>query len=686
MLEPLKMKNTLAGNSKSKLKHAVSAKLKNGEEILLADPKATRAMVALMDMQAVMGGAASHWGGPSAFAELMSAVHGYVYYIANNSKKEWFDLFHLVNDAGHCENGLYALKANYGQAGLNLNLLKGFRSIESGLTGHGEAHLFPEGIFISNGPLGSGLPQAQGLAIAEALSGKNRITVTAISDGGCMEGEARESLASIPGLAKNKKLGPFVMLISDNNTKLSGRIDKDAFSMSPTFNSLSTLGWKVIEVKKGNDMQACLKAFEEAVECAKQDPTTPVAIHAQTVKGFGVKSTEESSSGGHGFPLKKPQELKAFLEEIYSGQEVPQEFIDWSEELVLKSQSASKTSSTSTSTSTSTSVPSEKVQEGVAKALIKMRQKGYPIVSITSDLPGSTGVAAFRKEFPKEQIDVGVAESNMVSVGIGLSKEGYIPIVDTFSQFGVTKGALPLIMSALSQGPVIAIFSHAGFQDAADGASHQSLSYLAMTNSIPYTDSYVLSCSLEAEELVTQAIQDFVDKKKKGEVPRSKIFFLGRENFPRWVNKENETYTLNKAKVVFDNTDRFDHSVTLVAAGPLLFHALMASEELATENCGTIVVNPSVINHLDVETIAKAVDKTDGLLVTVEDHQLVGGMGAVVTHGLAQLGKLKVVKSLGVKDHFGQSAYLADELYEKHKIDKKAIVAATKEILKSKWM
>lgn len=564
-LEPISPKIKLSGNPSQPPQYSICAKLKNGEELRLVDPKATRAMVALMDMQAVMGGAASHWGGPAAFAELMSAVHGFVYYLSEKENKNWYELFHIVNDAGHCENGLYALKANYGQCGLNLNSLKGFRSIESGLTGHGEAHLFPEGVYISNGPLGSGLPQAQGLAIADRLSGNRRITVTAISDGACMEGEAREALAAIPGLAQKNKLNPFIMVISDNNTKLSGRIDDDAYSMEGTFRSLADFGWKVIQVPQGNDLQTCLTAFEEAVEFVKNHPQTPVAIHAKTVKGFSVKSTEVSASGGHGFPLKKPQELDAFLSEIYASANVPSEFTAWAHDMIIESEN--KTSSSSSSNS----VLSEKVQEGVAKALIKMRQQGYPIVSVTSDLPGSTGVAAFRKEFSVEQIDVGVAESNMVSVGIGLSKQGFIPVVDTFSQFGVTKGALPMIMSALSQGPIIAIYSHAGFQDAADGASHQALSYLAMTHAIPHTDTFVLSCSSEAEQLLTQAIQGFSDNMKNGETPRSKIFFLGRENFPRWVESETESYQLGTAKVVFNNSADYSKSVTIAAAGPLLF-------------------------------------------------------------------------------------------------------------------
>ena len=95
----------------------------------------------------------------------------------------------------------------------------------------------------------------------------------------------------------------------------------------------------------------------------------------------------------------------------------------------------------------------------------------------------------------------------IVSTGAGFAKAGFIPIVDTFGQFGVTKGNLPLTMAALSQAPLIAIFSHVGFQDAADGASHQATTYFAATSAIPHTTVIACSCSDEAEALMYQAIQ-----------------------------------------------------------------------------------------------------------------------------------------------------------------------------------
>lgn len=667
MTEPIQIKTKLAGNPSQEPLFKSFVKSQDGRQIPVANPNATRALVSLMDMNAVLGGAASHYGGPAALAELMSALHGHVFDVAAKEKKQWYEMFHLVNDAGHCENGLYALKANYGMAGLTLDSLKKFRSIESGLTGHGEVHCFPEGVFVSNGPLGSAFPQSQGLAMGEALSGQNRVTVTAISDGACMEGEAKESFAAIPGLAKTGKMGPFVLIISDNNTKLSGRIDAESFSMTPTFESLKTLGWNVITLPEGNNLQKCYDTIVTAIEQAKANPKAPVVIHAKTIKGIGTKKTAESSTGAHGFPLKSPSELQAFLEEIHTGEALVPQYASWIAELTnweadIKAKAVKDSG--------------EKIQVGVTSAMVRARKAGFPVLSVTSDLPGSTGVAGFRKEFPADSIDVGIAESNMVSTAAGLSKLGYVPVVDTFAQFGVTKGALPLTMGALSEAPIIAIYSHTGFQDAADGASHQALSYIAMTASIPHVDVYSLSCSEEADALIYATIENFVKDRKAGKVPNSAIFFLGRENFPKtYVAGTN--YDLKKAQILVDTTAGKSKAVTIATTGSLVPQALEAAKDLEAKGVGAIVVNCANINHVDTSTFKAALAKTNGKLVTVEDHQLMGGFGQILCHALLMADVTFKVKSLGVHGEFGQSSYTALELYKKHKVDASAIVEAS---------
>jgi transketolase len=652
-VKTLKLKSPLHPSPK-KPQYSVEVKNSSGENVECADPNVTRALVAIMDLHAVNGGAASHWGGPAAMAEAMSAVHSIMF-----KEKNWFEHYNFVNDIGHAENGIYALRANWNYGGLKIEDLWKFRSIESKLTGHGESHLYPDGVLLSNGPLSSAVPQAQGLAIGDKVAANDRITICVMSDGAAMEGEAKESFSAIPGLAAKGKMNPFVLIISDNNTKLSGRIDEDSFSMTPSFNALESMGWSVTTVSEGNDLGCCYVAIEKALQEAKNNSNKPIALIVKTVKGFGVEKTAKAASGGHGFPIKAySEDIIGFVDEIFSN-ETPQEFKNWAKEATIKPVEEGSTSS----------VKKEKMQAGLARGAINAKKKGYPVYSVSSDLQGSTGMAAFQKEYPEASLDVGIAESNMVSTAAGLSKVGFIPIVDTFAAFGVTKGNLPLIMSSLSQAPVIAVFSHAGFQDAADGASHQSLTYLAATSAIPHVKVVQISCSQEGEELMYQAIEDIAKKREAGKTADSYLFFVGRENFP--VSLGDFKYKLGEAQTIKKGKDGY-----LISAGPTLHQAIAASEKLEQSGKEVGVINFSSINFSHMSPLISQL-KDSGTFVTVEDHQLTCGLGSQLVHALHQNGyhNFKSI-SLGVNGEFGQSAYQAGQLYEKHGLDSNAISEA----------
>lgn len=662
-LNPLKLKTKLLNAPTATPKYWTKVENANGQKVKLADPKATRALVALMDLQAVNGGAASHWGGPAALAEAMSAIHHIMF-----QKSDWFNYFNFVNDVGHAENGIYALRANLGYGDLSLETLKGFRSINSKLTGHGECHLYPEGVLLSNGPLGSSVGQAQGLAMADKLAGNNKITINVVSDGASMEGEAKEAFAAIPGFAKKGKLNPFLMIISDNNTKLSGRIDGDSFSMDPSFNAMEALGWKVITVDKGNDLETCLKTFEQIMSSI--EATTPVCIRLKTTKGYGVKATMESKSGGHGFPVKAfSSDIHAFLAEIWQTSDIPSELKNWANELT------NKVDTPKARFTVTDKAVNEKAQSGFAKAAIEAVEAGIPVVSISSDLQGSTGMDPFHKAYPQYSFDVGIAEANMVSVAAGFAKEGFVPIVDTFSAFGVTKGNLPLIMASLSNAPVICVFSHTGFQDAADGASHQSLTYLSAVSSIPNVEVVCVSTSLEAKELMSMAIKKYKSDVDSGKTPNSVVFFVGRENFPSMIS-ENDQFSWGKPQIVKAGSD-----VVIAATGPMVFKALNAAADLSEKGIKATVVNQAFINQFNVIEMAKIINANNNKLITIEDHQLIGGMGAQLVHRLVNAGVELKAKTLAVKAHFGQSAYLADELYGLHGLMEPDIIKAVEELI-----
>ncbi len=233
-------------------------------------------------------------------------------------------------------------------------------------------------------------------------------------------------------------------------------------------------------------------------------------------------------------------------------------------------------------------------------------------------------------------------------------------------------------MASLSDAPIIGIFSHTGFQDAADGASHQALSYLAMTSSIPHVKVFALSTSQEAHHLIGQAIEEFKHNQEHGQNV-SYIFFLGRENFPASY-MEKPAYDLEQAQVLFDTANKYESGVTIVTHGSLVGEALKAAKQLESKGTGAVVINSPCINHPDLKTIKHALEKTGHRLIVVEDHQYIGGFGQILAHALVHeksVAKAGLhMETLAVDGHFGQSSYTALALYKKHGLDSESIVQA----------
>jgi transketolase len=209
-----------------------------------------------------------------------------------------------------------------------------------------------------------------------------------------------------------------------------------------------------------------------------------------------------------------------------------------------------------------------------------------------------------------------------------------------------------------------------GFQDAADGASHQATTYLAATSAIPHTVVIAPSCADEAEALMYQAIVRLANDRRAGRDGETYIFFVGRENYPlTWV--EGATYPWGKAQVLSNGSD-----VVLIGCGVLVNKAIEAGRLLAERGVQATVINNPFVNHVDLDTIGAAVAAASGRVVTIEDHQVVGGMGAQVSHALSMAGVPHRMTSLGIAGDFGQSAYLAEELYEKHGLTAPKMVEA----------
>ena len=172
-----------------------------------------------------------------------------------------------------------------------------------------------------------------------------------------------------------------------------------------------------------------------------------------------------------------------------------------------------------------------------------------------------------------------------------------------------------------------------------------------------------------------EAIKRFAADRSANKDGQNYIFFVGRENYPlSWA--ENAKYPWGKAQVLSQGQD-----VVLIACGPLLDTAISAGKQLAEQGVKATVINNPFVNLVDIETIGAAVKAAHGRVVTIEDHQVVCGMGAQVSHALSSAGIAHRIKTLGIKGEFGQSAYVAEHLYQHHGLTADKMVEAARALL-----
>ncbi len=305
----------------------------------------------------------------------------------------------------------------------------------------------------------------------------------------------------------------------------------------------------------------------------------------------------------------------------------------------------------------------DSTRAGFGRGLAKLGEKNKNVYALTADLGGSTNLTSFKKEFPERFVQVGVAEQNLVTVASGLAHIGKIPFATTFAVFspGRTWEQIRTTICYNNQ-PVKICSTHSGLGVGEDGATHQMLEDLALMRSLPNMTVIQPCDGLEAEKAV--------EKIANHEKP---VYFrLNRQKTSLLTNKKS-SFEIGKANIL----KKGEH-ITLIGIGPVLVESLEAAKELEEEGLSVEVINMHTLKPLDKKTILKSINKTD-LVITVEDHQVTGGLGSSVAEFLSQV-KPTPMKMLGVEDTFGESGSF-EELYDKYGLSKDKIKKSIKKFV-----
>lgn len=299
-------------------------------------------------------------------------------------------------------------------------------------------------------------------------------------------------------------------------------------------------------------------------------------------------------------------------------------------------------------------------RQSYGEALLELGRENKDIVVLDADLSGATKTKLFAKEFSERFFDMGISEQDMMSTAAGMSTMGKIPYASTFAVFAAGR-AYDQIRNSICY-PKLNVkicATHAGITVGEDGATHQMLEDISMMRTLP--NMTVISTSDDTQ--TKWAVKEI--SKIQGPV----YLRLSRLATPV-IYDENEKFEIGKGKQFGNGTD-----ATVIATGVTVIEALKAKEELAKEGIDIRVVDMHTIKPIDKEIIIKSAKETNKI-ITIEDHNIIGGLGTAVCEVLSEEYPKKVVR-MGIKDEFGTSGK-AEELMKHFKITSKDIVEEIK--------
>jgi transketolase len=313
--------------------------------------------------------------------------------------------------------------------------------------------------------------------------------------------------------------------------------------------------------------------------------------------------------------------------------------------------------------------PDEKpIRDGYGDGLLIAGDEDQNVVVLSADLTESTRAEAFAKKFPARFIEIGVAEQNLVTVAAGLGVSGKIPFISSYAAFSPGRNWEQIRTTvAYNDANVKIAGAHAGISVGPDGATHQAVEDIATMRVIANMKVFVPCDHIEARKATLAAA------KLWGPV----YMRFAREKTPV-ITTDETPFVPGKALVLWHSKKP---QVAIVGAGPLLYQALVAARDLEKDGIETMVIDSHTVKPIDELTIVAAAKKC-GAVVTVEEHQVNGGLGGAVAELLAK--KCPVpMEFIGLQDTFGESGK-PKELLAKYGMDVKDIKAAAKKVLKRK--
>jgi transketolase len=573
-------------------------------------------------------------------ADIVAALFfGHMRYDPKNPHYHNNDRF--VLSKGHAAPLLYAAWAETGLFPTS-DLLK-LRQLGSDLEGHPTPRL--SFVDVATGSLGQGLGVGVGMALCARLDKLDYRTYVLLGDGECAEGAVWEAAA----LAGKNQLNNLIAIIDINRL---GQSEQTALGhdLNTYKRRFEAFGWRTEEID-GHDLEEITEVLA-AVGLGNQ----PLVILAKTLKGAGISFIQDKE-GWHGKPLSKEEAERAIAElqptaRSGIGQPIP------APNPLPAPANAAPSSYPPVSYNMGDKVAT---REAFGNALLRMGGADERVVALDGDTKNSTYSEKFLKKIPGRFTECYIAEQNMVGVATGFGARGKVPFASTFATF-FSRAADQIRVAGISMANLKLVGSHVGVSIGEDGPSQMGLEDIAIMRAIAGSVVLYPSDAVCAEKLMDQMGAHKGICFLRTSRPKTPVIYGNDEQFP-----------IGGAKVLRESAG---DKVTVVAAGVTLYEALKAADTLKNDGVGITVIDAYSIKPLGKDVIKAAAQKTNNLVVTVEDHYAQGGLGDAVAGELSADGVR--VHKLAVEElpHSGKP----EELLAKYGIDAGAIVKKVKSL------
>jgi transketolase len=312
-------------------------------------------------------------------------------------------------------------------------------------------------------------------------------------------------------------------------------------------------------------------------------------------------------------------------------------------------------------------------RDGFGEGLVDAASDNAKIVALSADLTESVRMDAFRKAFPTRFFEMGITEQAMSGVASGMAAMGYVPFMASYAMFSPGRNWEQIRTTiAYNNRNVKIVGAHAGVSVGPDGATHQALEDIALMRAMPNMEVYVPCDFVEAkaitEHIATTRVPAYL------RLTREKTPIMLSSSYA-WANGKAYIMSIPKHR----HGGEFVHSVGIIGCGPVIYEALKAAKELEKEGIGITVVNMPQIKPLDTAFLLRFA-KDVKAIVTVEEHQVQGGLGSAVAELLSEHHPIRIAR-VGVEDRFGQSGKL-QELYEEYGLTAKHIAEKVRNVIR----